>query len=44
MKWPDGNTNTMTMNLAKLQEMMRNREACHAWSRGAAKRQTQLGD
>ena len=30
MKWLDGITDAMIMNLGKLQEMMRDREACGA--------------
>ena len=40
IRWLDGITNSMDMNLGKLWEMVRDREACHAQSRGAAKRQT----
>ena len=28
MRWLDGTTNAMNMNLGKLREMVRNREAC----------------
>ena len=30
MRWPEGITNAMNMNLGKLQEMVREREAWHA--------------
>ena len=30
MKWPDDITDAMDMNLGKLQEMVKDREACHA--------------
>ena len=35
MRWLDGITYTMDMNLGKLQEMVRDREAWHAESTGS---------
>ena len=40
MKWLDGVTNAMNMNLGKLREMLRAREACHAATHGVAKSRT----
>ena len=40
----DDITNTMDMNLGKLREMVRDREACCAAVHGVTKSQTQLGD
>ena len=37
MKWLDGITNSIDMNLGKLQEMVRNREAWHAAVHGVTK-------
>ena len=37
MRWLDGITDAMNMNLGKLQEMVRDREAWHATVHGVAK-------
>ena len=44
MSWLDGIPNAVGMNLGKLQEMVRDKEAWCATIHGVAKSWTQLGD
>ena len=44
VRWLDGITDAMDMNLGKLQEMVREREAWHVAVHGVAKSRVQLGE
>ena len=44
MRWLDGITDALDMNLGKLQEMVMDRETWRAVVHGIAKSQTQLGN
>ena len=44
MKWLDSITDSRDMNLSTLQEILKDREACHAAVHGVAKSWTRLSD
>ena len=44
MRWLDSIADSMDMNLSKLQEIVKDREAWHTAALGVAKSRTQLSD
>ena len=44
MRWLDGITDSVDMNLGKLQEIVKDRESWHAVVDGVTKNQTRLSD
>ena len=44
MRWLDGITDSMDMNLSKLQKMVKDREAWHVAVHGVSKNWTRLSD